>query len=88
MTKYLQKNQRNIFKEGGISKVITADDREISSVEVEGGEYIVTDTVGDGIPETYKVKGKSHEQGGVPLSLADDSVVISDWLREVNPDTL
>lgn len=88
MTKYLQKNQRNIFKEGGISKVITADDREISSVEVEGGEYIITDTVGDGIPETYKVKGKSHEQGGVPLSLADDSVVISDWLREVNPDTL
>ena len=88
MTKYLQKKQRNMFREGGVSKVLTADNRETSSVEVEGGEYIITDTVGDGIPETYSVKGKSHEQGGVPLSLADDSVVMSDWLRETNPEIL
>ena len=64
--------------------------REDANVEAEGGETVVTNMTGDGVPELYKVRGPRHSAGGTPLNLPDDSFVFSDTkkMKIKDPDIL
>lgn len=60
------------------SKYITAVPRDEANLEAEGGETVYGDINGDGMPEHQIIKGPRHAQGGVPLSLPDDTFIFSD----------
>lgn len=60
------------------SRYITADPREESNVEAEGGEIVYGDINGDNFPEAQIIKGPRHAQGGVPLNLPEDTFIYSD----------
>jgi hypothetical protein len=60
------------------SKYITADPRDKSTVEAEGGETVYGDINGDGLPEHKIIKGPRHSAGGVPLNLPEDTFIFSD----------
>ena len=60
------------------SRYITADPREESNVEAEGGEIVYGDINGDFFPEAQIIKGPRHAQGGVPLNLPEDTFIFSD----------
>lgn len=51
--------------------------REHANLEAEKGETTVTHLGKNGIPEFYKIAGKSHAQGGTPLNLPPDSFIFS-----------
>tara|TARA_B100000900_G_scaffold340877_1_gene303809 strand:- start:17643 stop:20951 length:3309 start_codon:yes stop_codon:yes gene_type:complete len=61
-----------------LSKFITSVPRDEANVEAEGGETVLGDLNGDGIPEHKIIKGPRHSSGGVPLSLPDDTFIYSD----------
>jgi hypothetical protein len=48
------------------------------NLEAEGGETIVTDKTGNGIPELYKIVGPRHSQGGVKMNESAGSFIYSD----------
>jgi hypothetical protein len=48
------------------------------NLEAEGGETIVTDKTGDGLPEHYAIEGKRHSQGGVKMKESAGSFIFSD----------
>jgi hypothetical protein len=52
--------------------------RDEANVEVEKDEFIVTNFMQDGIPETFKAGGQRHSSGGTPLNLPENSFVFSD----------
>jgi len=54
-----------------------SDDDGEPNVEVEHGETIFTDKVGDGIPQLYTAKGAMHYNGGIELNLPEDSFIFS-----------
>lgn len=60
------------------SKYITSVPREEANLEAEGGETVYGDINGDGFPEHKVIKGPRHSNGGVPLSLPDDTFIFSD----------
>jgi len=60
------------------SKYITAVPRDEANLEAEGGETVYGDINGDGFPEHKIIKGPRHSEGGVPLSLPDDTFIFSD----------
>jgi hypothetical protein len=60
------------------SKYITAVPRDEANLEAEGGETVYGDINGDGFPEHKVIKGPRHSEGGVPLSLPDDTFIFSD----------
>ena len=60
------------------SKYITAVPRDEANLEAEGGETVYGDINGDGFPEHKVIKGPRHSNGGVPLSLPDDTFIFSD----------
>jgi hypothetical protein len=60
------------------SKYITAVPRDEANLEAEGGETVFGDINGDGFPEHKIIKGPRHSNGGVPLSLPDDTFIFSD----------
>lgn len=60
------------------SRYITADPRDESNVEAEGGEIVYGDINGDLFPEAQIIKGPRHAQGGVPLNLPEDTFIFSD----------
>ena len=60
------------------SKYITAVPRDEANLEAEGGETVFGDINGDGFPEHKVIKGPRHSNGGVPLSLPDDTFIFSD----------
>jgi hypothetical protein len=60
------------------SKYITAVPRDEANLEAEGGETVYGDINGDGMPEHQIIKGPRHAQGGVPLSLPEDTFIFSD----------
>jgi hypothetical protein len=60
------------------SKYITAVPREEANLEAEGGETVYGDINGDGMPEHKIIKGPRHAQGGVALSLPEDTFIFSD----------
>jgi len=61
-----------------LSKFITSVPRDEANVEAEGGETVLGDLNGDGIPEHKIIKGPRHSSGGVPLSLPEDTFIYSD----------
>lgn len=48
------------------------------NLEAEGGETIVTDKTGNGLPELYNISGKRHSQGGVKMNESAGSFIFSD----------
>ena len=60
------------------SKYIKAVPRDEANLEAEGGETVYGDINGDGFPEHKIIKGPRHSEGGVPLSLPDDTFIFSD----------
>lgn len=72
------------------SKYITAVPREEANLEAEGGETVYGDINGDGMPEHKIIKGPRHAQGGVPLSLPEDTFIFSDTraMRIKDPELL
>lgn len=60
-----------------VNNSISAVPRHQANIEAEGGEFAVVPGQG-GIPEGYNISGPRHAQGGVPLSLSDDSFIFSD----------
>jgi type II secretory pathway pseudopilin PulG len=72
------------------SRYITADPRDQSNVEAEGGEIVYGDINGDNFPESKIIKGPRHAQGGVPLNLPEDTFIYSDTrsMRIKDPEIL
>jgi len=72
------------------SKYITAVPRDEANLEAEGGETVYGDINGDGMPEHKIIKGPRHAQGGVPLSLPEDTFIFSDTrgMRIKDPEIL
>jgi hypothetical protein len=54
--------------------------RDKANLEAERGEVAMTPGDG-GIPDTYKIGGKRHYEGGTPLNLPDDSFIFSDTAK-------
>lgn len=63
---------------GGVKGSISADPREESNLEAEGGETAFGNISGQNIPDHFKIEGKRHSKGGVPLNLPDDTFIFSD----------
>ena len=63
---------------GGVRGSISADPREDSNLEAEGGETAFGNISGQNIPDHFQIKGKRHSKGGVPLNLPDDTFIFSD----------
>ena len=61
-----------------VSKSLTAVPREEAKLEAEGGETVMGNIDGSGMPSFYDIKGPRHTNGGVPLNLPDDSFIFSD----------
>ena len=64
-----------------LSRYLTAVPRDEANLEAEGGEVAYGDINGDSMPEHKIIKGPRHAQGGVPLSLPDDTFIFSDYKR-------
>ena len=73
-----------------VAKTIGAVPRSEANLEAEGGETVMTDLTGIGIPQQYTIKGPRHAQGGVPMNLPDLSFVFSDFnqMKIKDPDML
>jgi hypothetical protein len=54
--------------------------RNEANLEAERGEVAMTPGAG-GIPDTFKIGGKRHYEGGTPLNLPDDSFIFSDTAK-------
>jgi len=61
-----------------ISNTIGAVPRNQANIEAEGGETIVGDLNNDGFLEHFKISGKRHSKGGVPLNVPGGSFIFSD----------
>jgi hypothetical protein len=61
-----------------VRRNLTAVNRDEANLEAEGGETVVGNIDGSGMPSTYMIKGPRHHSGGVPLNLPDDSFIFSD----------
>lgn len=66
-------NQKPSFKQ-----TLQPEKREDSNLEAELGEVAYGGISGDNIPDTFKIGGKRHSQGGTPLNLPDGSFIYSD----------
>lgn len=73
-----------------VSKTIGAVPRKEANLEAEGGETVMTDLTGIGIPQHYTISGPRHAQGGVPMNLPDNSFIYSDFnkMKIKDPDVL
>lgn len=60
-----------------VNKTLKPTSEANANVEAEKGETVVTDLSYTGLPEFYKITGKSHAKGGTPLRLTDSSFVFS-----------
>jgi hypothetical protein len=65
--------------EMSVAKTIGSVPRSEANLEAEGGETVVTDLTGIGIPQQYTITGPRHAQGGVPMYLPDKSFIFSDF---------
>jgi hypothetical protein len=66
------------MKKPKVRSSLTAVPREQANLEAEGGETVVGNIDGSGMPSFYDIEGPRHSNGGVPLSLPDDSFIFSD----------
>lgn len=55
--------------------------RNNANLEAEKGETVLTDIEGIGIPQFFKIQGKSHKDGGTPLNLPENSFIYSKYNR-------
>jgi hypothetical protein len=78
-----QPNQR-------VSKTLTAVPRKEANLEAEGGETVIGNLDGSGMPSFKTIEGPRHSSGGVPLSLPDDSFIFSDTkaMKITDPEIL
>ncbi len=60
------------------SRTLTAVPKDEANLEAEGGETVVGNLDGSMMPSFKTIKGPRHTNGGVPLSLPDDSFIFSD----------
>ena len=51
--------------------------RDQANIEAEGGETVLTDLNNDGMFGLYNITGPSHDDGGVPMNLPDQSFIFS-----------
>jgi hypothetical protein len=61
-----------------VRKTMSGIPREMANLEAEGGETVVGNIDGSMMPSFFTIKGPRHSNGGVPLSLPDDSFIFSD----------
>ena len=73
----LDRNRSN--QQGKTTRTIGAVPRDQANLEAEGGETVVGDLTGMGIPQHYTISGPRHAQGGVPMDLPDNSFIFSDF---------
>lgn len=73
----LDRNSSN--QQGKTNRTIGAVPRDQANLEAEGGETVVGDLTGMGIPQHYTISGPRHAQGGVPMDLPDNSFIFSDF---------
>jgi hypothetical protein len=73
----LDRNKSN--QNAKATRTIGAVPREQANLEAEGGETVVGDLTGIGIPQHYTISGPRHAQGGVPMDLPDNSFIFSDF---------
>lgn len=73
----LDRNKSN--QTGKATRTIGAVPREQANLEAEGGETVVGDLTGIGIPQHFTISGPRHAQGGVPMDLPDNSFIFSDF---------
>lgn len=62
----------------GVKGTLKAVPREEANIEAEHGETVYGDVNNDGYLEHFKISGKKHSQGGVPLNVGEGSFVFSD----------
>ncbi len=74
-------NESNIPFASRTTSTISSIPRDQANLEAEGGETVFGDINGDGFPETNRIEGPRHSDGGVPLNLPDDSFIYSDYKR-------
>ena len=74
-------NQNSIPFGSQTTSTIGAVPRQDANLEAEGGETVFGDINGDGFPETNKITGPRHSDGGVPLNLPNDSFIFSDYKK-------
>ena len=86
-------NNRNPFAVPSVevNRTLKPTTKENATLEAEKDETAVTNLNDDGLPEFYKIGGKSHAQGGTPLNLPEDSFIFSSlsswhicWIASVN----
>ena len=64
-------------------------DRDLANLEAEGGETVLTDLNDKGQFGLYNITGPSHDDGGVPMRLPDQSFIFSrDPSMEIEPQVL
>jgi hypothetical protein len=61
-----------------VGKTISKVPRSKANLEAEGGETVIGNIDGSGMPSFYTITGPRHSNGGVPLNLPDDSFIYSD----------
>lgn len=72
---YIQNNSSE--KPISLRNSLSGVPRDEANIEAEGGETVYVPNVED-LPAHYKINGKRHHEGGVPLSVPPDSFVFSD----------
>ena len=65
-------------KKTQVRETLEPEDREDANLEAELGEVAYGGISGDNIPDTFKIGGKRHSQGGTPLRLPKGSFIFSD----------
>ena len=65
-------------KQTQIRQTLEPEERDVSNLEAELGEVAYGGISGDNIPDTFKIGGKRHSQGGTPLRLPKGSFIFSD----------
>ena len=64
-------------------------DRDLANLEAEGGETVLTDLNDKGQFGLYNITGPSHDDGGVPMRLPNQSFIFSrDPSMEIEPQVL
>ena len=73
----LQGDQVNRDRDVSTRKSLKSVPRDQANIEAEGGETVLTDLNNDGMFGLYNITGPSHDDGGVPMNLPDQSFVFS-----------
>ena len=66
------------MKKPKVGSTISKVPRSKANLEAEGGETVIGNIDGSGMPSFYTISGPRHSAGGVPLNLPDDSFIYSD----------